>query len=47
MIATPKFVFGSVENIEGNWENASYKHFLLFPQCFIPYRSKITPFEPH
>ena len=23
-----------VENIVGNGENASYQHFLLFPQCF-------------
>ena len=29
-----KFVFGRVENIVGKGENASYQHFLLFPQCF-------------
>ena len=23
-----------IENIVGNGENASYQHFLLFPQCF-------------
>ena len=27
-------VFDSVENIVGKGENASYQHFLLFPQCF-------------
>ena len=25
---------GKVENILGKGENADYKHFLLFPQCF-------------
>ena len=29
-----KFVFGWVENIVGEGENAGYQHFLLFPQCF-------------
>ena len=29
-----KFVFGSVENVVGKGENASFQHFLLFPQCF-------------
>ena len=29
-----KFGLGKVENIVGRWENAGYKHFLLFPQCF-------------
>ena len=28
------FVLGRVENIVGNGENAGYRHFLLFPQCF-------------
>ena len=28
------FVFNRVENIVGKGENAGYKHFLLFPQCF-------------
>ena len=26
---------GKVENIVGKGENAGYKHFLLFPQCFL------------
>ena len=29
-----KFVFGLVENVVGKGENASFQHFLLFPQCF-------------
>ena len=29
-----KYVLGWVENIVGKGENAGYKHFLLFPQCF-------------
>ena len=28
------FVFDRVENIVGKGENAGYKHFLLFSQCF-------------
>ena len=28
-----KFIEGSVENIMGKGENASYQHFLLLPQC--------------
>ena len=28
-----KFVVDRVENIVGKGENASYQHFLLFPQC--------------
>ena len=27
-------IFDRVENIVGKGENASYQHFLLFPQCF-------------
>ena len=26
-----------VENIVGNGENAGNQHFLLFPQCFLPF----------
>ena len=26
--------FDKVENIVGKGQNASYQHFLLFPQCF-------------
>ena len=28
------YVFDRVESILGKGENASYQHFLLFPQCF-------------
>ena len=28
------------ENIVGKGENAGYQHFLLFPQCFLPYKKK-------
>ena len=28
-----KFVLGRVENIVAKVENASYQHFLLYPQC--------------
>ena len=27
-------VFNRVENVVGKGENAGYKYFLLFPQCF-------------
>ena len=30
----------------GKEEIASNQHFLFFPQCFIPFRRNITPFEP-
>ena len=36
-----KFMLGRVENIVGNGENAGYRHFLLFPQCF----QKLTLFR--
>ena len=29
-----KFVLGRIENIVSIGENASYHHFLLYPQCF-------------
>ena len=29
------FVLERVQNIMGKEENAGYKHFLLFPQCFL------------
>ena len=32
--ADDKLNVDRVENTEGNGENAGYKHFLLFPQCF-------------
>ena len=36
-----------VENIVGKGENAGYQHFLLFPQCFLPYQTEIAPSEPN
>ena len=29
-----KIILGSVENFDGNGENAGHQHFLLFPPCF-------------
>ena len=34
VIQLAKFVLDKTENIVGKEENAGYKHFLLFPQCF-------------
>ena len=31
------------ENIVGKGENAGDQHFLLFPQCFLPYHRSILP----
>ena len=31
------FVFDRVENIVEKGENAVHQHFLLFPQCFLPF----------
>ena len=28
------------ENIVGQGENADNQHFLLFPQCFLPYQGQ-------
>ena len=33
------------ENIEGKGENAGNQHFLLFPQCFLPFPKQISSFE--
>ena len=32
------------ENIEGKGENAGYQHFLIFPQCFLPYLRQKSSF---
>ena len=32
-------------SIVGKRENAVYKHFFLFPQCFLLYQRQISPFE--
>ena len=34
----------SFENIVGKGENAGYQHFLLFPQCFLPFPQQILIF---
>ena len=35
------------ENIVGKLENAGNQHFLLFPQCFLPFPIKTLTFESH
>ena len=33
-------------NIVRKGENAGNQHFLRFPHSFLPYQSKIAPFDP-
>ena len=33
------------ENIVGKGENAGNQHFLLFPQCFLPFTRQISNFQ--
>ena len=35
------------ENIVGKGENAGHQHFLLFPQCFLPYQRQKLSFQQH
>ena len=35
------------ENIVGKGENAGNQHFLLFPQCFLPFPNEISIFLSH
>ena len=35
------------ENIVGIGENAGNQHFLLLPQCFLPYQKQMSSTEPH
>ena len=35
------------KNIEGKEENADNQHFLLFPQCFLPFPNQISIFLSH
>ena len=37
----------ALENIVGKGENAANQHFLLFPQCFLPYQRHQSSFELH
>ena len=32
----------ALENIAGKGENADDQHFLLFPQCFLPFQNQIS-----
>ena len=43
----PKNEVYRVENIVGKRENADNQHFLLFPQCFLPYQTQKPSFELH
>ena len=38
---------GPFENIVGKGENAGNQHFLLFPQCFLPFLTQISVFHLH
>ena len=38
----PTFVIEAFENIVGKGENAGNQHFLLFPQCFLPFLKQIS-----
>ena len=35
------------KHIEGKGENAGNQHFLLFPQCFLPFPIQISSFHSH
>ena len=35
------------ENIVGKRENAGNQHFLLFPQCFLPFSKEISILQSH
>ena len=35
------------ENIVGKRENNGNQHFLLFPQCFLPFPKQISIFDTH
>ena len=36
-----------LENIVGKAQNAGNQHFLLFPQCFLPFPNQISIFQLH
>ena len=38
---------GHIENIVGERENAGNQHFLLFPQCFLPFIKQSGLFLPY
>ena len=35
------------ENIVGTGKNAGNQHFILFPQCILPYQSEKSSFQQH
>ena len=35
-----------LENNVGKGENAGIQHFLLVPQCFLPYKGEVSKFWP-
>ena len=37
----------ALENTVANGENAGNQHFLLFPQCFLPYQGEKSSFYQH
>ena len=37
----------AIEGIGGKVENAGYQHFLLFPQCSVPFPKQIVIFVLH
>ena len=43
----PSFPKKALENIVGKEENAGNPHFLLFPQCFLPYQRQKPSFKKH
>ena len=36
-----------VDNIGGKGENAGKQHFLLLPQCFLPFQKQISILQSH
>ena len=40
-------VYVRVDNIEGNEETHSCHHFLLFPQCFLPFQKQLSIPKSH
>ena len=39
--------YRNFENTVGKGENAGNQHFLLFPQCFLPFSNQISIFHPN
>ena len=45
--AIPTLYKNPCENIVGRGENTGNQHFLLFPQCFLPFPKQISIFRSH